>query len=806
MRSFSLRYTGDNILFPALEQSMMAVVLINEKDEVLFFNRSAEKLWGYQRQEVLGKDVSGLVPSYLKGIHSGFISHNREGGEARVEGMSRELLLERKDGSTVWTRFSLSKVNVGGRLHYLALVRDASIDMERQEQQRLLILAVDHVDRPVIVLDTGRRIVQMNRAFTDMFGYSMKEAASHTLDSLLRLDESSPADNRERFHRLIWQDSHDYDEILLSGKNNQQIWIKASTSPVYGADKQLQNIVMTFSDITEDLRLRELEKDTLAAMSGHQSFQETGEIICHHIENILPGTEVSLQYLHSGVMSPWAASAAIEPAAENVAERSMSIRRRDGMTTGLLTFRSHGGKETLDFIDRVADISIHLCALAIEQEYNRLQIEQLVQFDSLTGLPNRNYLNQHIDSIFDDREEHRPAVFAVSVDNIRDVIDAAGYSATEQVVIYMANRLLALIGTEAFLSRTEGTQFVIVYTDMEISNITWLAEKLKTIVAEPVVINDHAFHLSLSIGISHEQTRDRDYLISTALSAMDSRSDAGGNDWRFFNAEMNKVIRERVLMGAALKNAIADGTLRLVYQPQIFAVTGELYGVEALARWRDPNFGDVPPDRFIALAEENGEIENIGNWVLREACRQLGQWREMGIDVPTVSVNLSALQLRNRHLVDVIREALETWSVPGDKLTIEITETGMMELDKEMLLQIHELRKMGVGLSIDDFGTGFSGLSRLASLPVSEIKIDKSFIGKGLTEDRQKALVEAMTGIGNSLDLTVVAEGVETHEQLTFMRSIHCPVIQGYYFSRPLPAENVPQWVQESLPALKNKL
>ncbi|KFC10325.1 heme-regulated cyclic AMP phosphodiesterase [Trabulsiella guamensis ATCC 49490] len=341
---------------------------------------------------------------------------------------------------------------------------------------------------------------------------------------------------------------------------------------------------------------------------------------------------------------------------------------------------------------------------------------------------------------------------------------------------------------------------------MEISNITWLAEKLKTIVAEPVVINDHAFHLTLSIGISHEQTRDRDYLISTALSAMDSRSDAGGTGWRFFNVEMNKVIRERVLMGASLKHAIADGTLRLVYQPQIFAVTGELYGFEALARWRDPTFGDVPPDRFIALAEENGEIENIGNWVLREACRQIAQWRDLQLNVPTISVNLSALQLRNRQLVDVIREALETWSVPGDMLTIEITESGMMELDKEMLLQIHEIRKMGVGLSIDDFGTGFSGLSRLASMPVSEIKIDKSFIAKCLTEKRQKALLEAMTGIGNSLDLTVVAEGVENHEQLSFMRSIHCPVIQGYYFSRPLPADSIPLWMQESLPEIKNKL
>ncbi|EFY2487613.1 hypothetical protein DNK81_15555 [Shigella sonnei] len=536
---------ADGIFFPALEQNMMGAVLINENDEVMFFNPAAEKLWGYKREEVIGNNIDMLIPRDLRPAHPEYIRHNREGGKARVEGMSRELQLEKKDGSKIWTRFALSKVSAEGKVYYLALVRDASVEMAQKEQTRQLIIAVDHLDRPVIVLDPERHIVQCNRAFTEMFGYCISEASGMQPDTLLNIPEF-PADNRIRLQQLLWKTARDQDEFLLLTRTGEKIWIKASISPVYDVLAHLQNLVMTFSD------------------------------------------------------------------------------------------------------------------------------------------------------------------------------------------------------------------------------------------------ND--------VG------KNRDYLLSTAHNAMDYIRKNGGNGWQFFSPAMNEMVKERLVLGAALKEAISNNQLKLVYQPQIFAETGELYGIEALARWHDPQHGHVPPSRFIPLAEEIGEIENIGRWVIAEACRQLAEWRSQNIHIPALSVNLSALHFRSNQLPNQVSDAMQAWGIDGHQLTVEITESMMMEHDTEIFKRIQILRDMGVGLSVDDFGTGFSGLSRLVSLPVTEIKIDKSFVDRCLTEKRILALLEAITSIGQSLNLTVVAEGVETKEQFEMLRKIHCRVIQGYFFSRPLPAEEIPGWMSSVLP------
>ncbi|HBD4904480.1 TPA: EAL domain-containing protein [Escherichia coli] len=623
---------ADGIFFPALEQNMMGAVLINENDEVMFFNPAAEKLWGYKREEVIGNNIDMLIPRDLRPAHPEYIRHNREGGKARVEGMSRELQLEKKDGSKIWTRFALSKVSAEGKVYYLALVRDASVEMAQKEQTRQLIIAVDHLDRPVIVLDPERHIVQCNRAFTEMFGYCISEASGMQPDTLLNIPEF-PADNRIRLQQLLWKTARDQDEFLLLTRTGEKIWIKASISPVYDVLAHLQNLVMTFSDITEERQIRQLEGNILAAMCSSPPFHEMGEIICRNIESVL-----------------------------------------------------------------------------------------------------------------------------------------------------------------------NGTQFVLVSLENDVSNITQIADELRNVVSKPIMIDDKPFPLTLSIGISYDVGKNRDYLLSTAHNAMDYIRKNGGNGWQFFSPAMNEMVKERLFLGAALKEAISNNQLKLVYQPQIFAETGELYGIEALARWHDPLHGHVPPSRFIPLAEEIGEIENIGRWVIAEACRQLAEWRSQNIHIPALSVNLSALHFRSNQLPNQVSDAMQAWGIDGHQLTVEITESMMMEHDTEIFKRIQILRDMGVGLSVDDFDTGFSGLSRLVSLPVTEIKIDKSFVDRCLTEKRILALLEAITSIGQSLNLTVVAEGVETKEQFEMLRKIHCRVIQGYFFSRPLPAEEIPGWMSSVLP------
>ncbi|HHI3754928.1 TPA: oxygen-sensing cyclic-di-GMP phosphodiesterase DosP, partial [Escherichia coli] len=615
--------------FPALEQNMMGAVLINENDEVMFFNPAAEKLWGYKREEVIGNNIDMLIPRDLRPAHPEYIRHNREGGKARVEGMSRELQLEKKDGSKIWTRFALSKVSAEGKVYYLALVRDASVEMAQKEQTRQLIIAVDHLDRPVIVLDPERHIVQCNRAFTEMFGYCISEASGMQPDTLLNIPEF-PADNR------------------------------------------------------------------------------------------------------------------------------------------------------------------------IRQEKSRQHIEQLIQFDPMTGLPNRNNLHNYLDDLVD--KAVSPVVYLIGVDHIQDVIDSLGYAWADQALLEVVNRFREKLKPDQYLCRIEGTQFVLVSLENDVSNITQIADELRNVVSKPIMIDDKPFPLTLSIGISYDLGKNRDYLLSTAHNAMDYIRKNGGNGWQFFSPAMNEMVKERLVLGAALKEAISNNQLKLVYQPQIFAETGELYGIEALARWHDPLHGHVPPSRFIPLAEEIGEIENIGRWVIAEACRQLAEWRSQNIHIPALSVNLSALHFRSNQLPNQVSDAMHAWGIDGHQLTVEITESMMMEHDTEIFKRIQILRDMGVGLSVDDFGTGFSGLSRLVSLPVTEIKIDKSFVDRCLTEKRILALLEAITSIGQSLNLTVVAEGVETKEQFEMLRKIHCRVIQGYFFSRPLPAEEIPGWMSSVLP------
>lgn len=798
MKLSDVKSTGDSIFIPALEQNMMGAVLINDNDEVLFFNSAAEKLWGYRREEVIGQGISMLIPQDLRAAHPDYIRHNREGGQPRVEGMSRELLLERKDGTKVWTRFALSKVNVEGKIFYLAFVRDASVEMEQKEQKRLLVLAVDHLDRPVIVLDPERRIVQCNRAFTEMFGYDITDATGQQPDKLLTIPEE-PSDNYLRLTQLLWKTSRDQDEFLVITRAGEKIWIKVSISPVYDRRNELQNLVMTFSDITEERQIRQLEGNILAAMCSSPPFHEMGDIICRNIEAVLKETHVALYALKNNTRQFWAASSK-EIDAKELSVWTFTIRQRDGGPAGTLLIKTVKGTETSAFIERVADISLHMAALALEQEKSRQHIEHLLQFDPLTGLPNRNHLHAYLDDLISGAKAFSPVVFLISIDHFQDVIDSLGYAVADQVLQQVINKIRERLKPDQYLSRIEGTQFVLVSDDNEMSNITQFADELINIGSEATLFDDKPFPLTFSIGISYEAGKNRDYLLSTAHNAMDFIRKAGGNGWQFFNPEMNRAVKERLQLGAALKDAIANNQLRLVYQPQIFAQTGELYGFEALARWSDPVHGHVPPNRFIPLAEETGEIENIGRWVVREACRQLAEWHALSLTIPTLSVNLSALHFRSNQLPDQVSEAMVEFAIPGDQLTVEITESMMMEQDEEILRRIEILRNMGVGLSIDDFGTGFSGLSRLVSLPVTELKIDKTFVDRCLTEKRIQSLLEAIISIGQSLNLIVIAEGVETKEQFELLRAINCPVIQGYYFSRPIPAEEIAAWMQTALP------
>ncbi len=340
-----------------------------------------------------------------------------------------------------------------------------------------------------------------------------------------------------------------------------------------------------------------------------------------------------------------------------------------------------------------------------------------------------------------------------------------------------------------------------ILNDCEAGSASAVADRILAALAQPIELNGMALPVSASIGISlfPEDGRDREALLKHADTAMYEAKSAGRGTHRFFSPEMNRLAQERLLMAAALSEALTLGLLELHYQPQVDAENGTIHGVEALARWRHPAFGDVSPARFIAIAEECGLIEGIGEWAIRQACRQMADWRQRGFDIPTVSVNLSPLHFRNRRLPDLIAEATASVGLVPSALTVEITEGVMMDNCAATVATIEAVAGLGVRLSLDDFGTGYSSLSSISTLPIEEIKLDRSFMRDLETDKNARAVASAVVRIGRSLGLTVVAEGVETEAQRRFLQGLRCHVLQGYLFAPAMPPEAFEAWVDQRL-------
>ncbi|HEY0124420.1 MAG TPA: oxygen-sensing cyclic-di-GMP phosphodiesterase DosP [Rhizobium sp.] len=842
---------AQHILLPALEQAIDAVVLIDEHNAVTFFNRAAERLWGYERADVLGRNVKLLVPRAIQPAHDDYIASNRNTGANKIVGTNREIRIERKDGSETWGTFSLSKIDVGGRIHYMAFARDVSAEVAQREENRLLLLAINHTDRIVFVLDHERRIVHVNRAFTERFGYSLSEAIGRVPTEFLTSERNDPV-ALSRLRSNGWDTKDFHEEIIACDKEGKDIWVSASINPIVDTEEPgiVKNVVVVLSDITESKEIQNLQRDVLEALASDLSLQDVSDLLCRRVEAIAPDVISSILLIDGekkirplagpnlpdhytaaldgveigeGVGSCGTAAYRGEPVEVTDIETdplwapykmlalpiglracwSSPIKRRDGSVAGTFAFYFREKRSRSPIHEQVVKACVHLCMLAIEHHESREQIARLAHFDSLTGLPNRTRLHEYIDALLPTADDGGVAFFALDLDHFKDVNNALGHPAGDTVLIGVANRLEKLFQANGIVSRTGEDTFVIVAPDCNVQRASALAEKILQRLKASFDISGVSLNVTASIGISlyADNGRDRETLLGNADTAMHRAKAAGRGSYLFFSPEMNLIAQDRLVLGAALRSAIANDLLRLHYQPQVRPQDGTLYGVEALARWSDPDLGDISPRKFIALAEEIGEIEAIGHWSLEEACRQMAEWRKAGLGIPRVSVNLSPLHFRNRDLPGFIAGLLGKYQLPPDCLTVEITESVMMDQRPEPLEIVRAIRSLGVGLSMDDFGTGFSSLSSLAHLPITELKIDRSFMQDFETDQHAQALATAVVRIGQSLGLTVVAEGVETEAQRRLLTDRDCHVVQGYLFSRPVSPSQLEDWMKPQIVA-----
>ena len=423
------------------------------------------------------------------------------------------------------------------------------------------------------------------------------------------------------------------------------------------------------------------------------------------------------------------------------------------------------------------------------------RMAHLAQHDFLTGLPNRVLLTERLTQAIAlaKRRRKQVALVFLDLDYFKHINDSLGHGIGDQVLQRVAERLSATVRATDTVCRQGGDEFVILLAEIEEpQDAARVAEKLLSAFAVPHLIGTHEIHVSLSMGISvyPDDGLDVDEVLQNADTAMYHAKACGRNNYQFFRADMNARAVRRHFLEAGLRRALKQGEFRLHYQPQMDLASGTMTGAEALIRWHDPTLGVVCPGQFVPIAEECGLIIPIGRWVLREACRQVRSWLDAGLRPAPVAVNISAVEFRQKGFLEGVALILDETGLAPAYLELELTESILMQDAEASASVLETLKTMGVKLAIDDFGTGYSSLSYLQRFPIDTLKIDRSFVRDIITDADAATIVSAVIGMGRNLQQRVIAEGVETSEQLAFLRAHQCDEGQGFLFSRPLSAED----------------
>jgi diguanylate cyclase (GGDEF)-like protein len=422
------------------------------------------------------------------------------------------------------------------------------------------------------------------------------------------------------------------------------------------------------------------------------------------------------------------------------------------------------------------------------------QVAYLAYHDALTTLPNRTLFKDRLAQalLVAERDKQMLAVLLLSLDQFKNVSDTLGPAMADQLICDVAQRLKSGTREGDTLAYWGGDEFVLLLTQLTgADDAVDIAGRVQLILEPRFDLHHHEIHLtgSIGIGLSPVDGQDEESLMKNAGAALFQAKEQGGNSYRFYTTDMNAKALERLTLENKLRRAIERNEFVVYYQPKVDVNTWQIVGAEALVRWQNPEVGLVSPAEFIPLAEETGLIVPIGNWVSRVACSQIKQWHSEGFDSLGVSVNLCARQFQEQDLVSSVVEILSQSRLDPKFLELEITESSIMTNADFAVKVLTELKALGIRVSVDDFGTGFSSLGYLKRLPVDILKIDQSFVHDVSTDPDAAALVMTIISLAHNLRLKVIAEGVETEEQLRFLRLLRCDEIQGYLFSKPLPAE-----------------
>ena len=476
---------------------------------------------------------------------------------------------------------------------------------------------------------------------------------------------------------------------------------------------------------------------------------------------------------------------------------STPIFSHQGTVLGTFAMYSSTCREPAAGDESMVEMSTRIAGIAIERKQAEDRIRHMANHDSLTGLPNRTLLTDRLSQAVSmaQRHDNWVAVTFLDLDNFKTINDSLGHNAGDELLKTVAQRMRACVRSTDTVVRLGGDEFVIVMVDLPKNPdiISKKLQRIRTAIGDIIQLEGHEIKVSCSMGVAiyPNDGTDAEALLANADAAMYRVKEQGRDSIQFFTPDMSTKVQGKLKLQQELRNALTHNEFALLYQPQADLQTGKIFAVEALIRWNHPEMGLVTPDKFIPIAEEIGLIVAMGDWVLHEACRQNKAWQDAGLPPMSVSVNVSPRQFKEKNLVRRVVHALNESGLDAKYLELEITESLIMQDIEQAVQKMQELADLGIQISIDDFGTGYSSLSALKTFPVARLKIDRSFISNLTNSNSDKAVTCAVISLGQKLNLKVIAEGVETKEQVTFLRANNCDEIQGYFLSRPISSDAI---------------
>jgi diguanylate cyclase (GGDEF)-like protein/PAS domain S-box-containing protein len=683
-------------------------------------------------------------------------------------------------------------------------------EMERmltEEHLRKLSQIVEQSPVSVMMTDTEGNLEYVNKHFEKTSGYTKEEVIGHN-PRILKSGHTAANEYAGLWDNLR-KGKNWIGEFHNSHKDGSLYWERASLGPLKNTQDEITNYVAIKEEISKE---KEAEKESLLASAVFQTATEA--VMVTDVNNKIMKVNKAFSKItgYSSEEAVGKSPSLLQSGHHDQHYYTAMFQELEANDTwsGEIWNRRKSGEAYPEWLaisamrdsEGVLEGYVSLFSDITKRKQNEARIIHQANFDSLTGLANRSLFADRLSRSLElaEREHTNLALLFIGLDNFKVVNETLGHSIGDQLLQEVATRLINCLRKSDTVARLGADEFAVVISGNDsLHNVEDTVNTVLDCIAEPYCLEGHDAFVSASVGVSvyPQDGTDTENLLRKADAAMYRAKEKGRNNAQFFTLEMDVEAQERRELEKMLRRALVNEEFTLNYQPIIDMDTGTISSAEALIRWNHPVKGLISPLNFIPLAEENGLIVPIGEWVLREACTAAVSWQKYSDESPCVSVNLSSYQLQKQNIPELVEKVLAESGLAAEKLILEITESLLISDDTETLNQLQNIRDLGVKISIDDFGTGYSSLSYLKKFPISNLKIDRSFI-MGLPDDHEDAaLVNAIVAMSQSLGLKVIAEGVETQQQADFLKAINCQWIQGYLNSKPLPESDFIDYLQK---------